>query len=218
MAVTSTTEHKHREYWESFYAAAADRVPAAPSQFARWVGDREEVPGPLVDVGTGTGRDALWFAREGYTTFGCDYSHAAVAYASEHARGAGLRAEFAQIDVYDVEQMSDYAKDLCEHEHPSVVYARFFVHALEDDGRVNLWTLASETLRERGGRLYLEFRTEPTKHEFGEHYRHFVSPSTVEAELTAHDFAIEHSEESHGLAVHKSEDPLVARIVAVSRG
>jgi hypothetical protein len=214
MSLESSVESRHQRYWEDFYSTSADRVPAEPSPFARWVGRREERPGPLVDVGTGTGRDALWFARQGFTVFGCDYSHAGVEYASAHARDADLAAEFSQIDVYDIDKMTSYARDLCVTAHPTVVYARFFVHALEDDGRRNLWTLSSEVLARHKGRLYLEFRTKPTEHEFGEHYRHFVSPATVENELESHGFEIESSDEGHGLAVHKKENPLVARIVA----
>jgi Methyltransferase domain len=217
MPLESSVESRHQRYWEEFYGTSADRVPVEPSPFARWVAKREATPGPLVDVGTGTGRDALWFARKGFTVFGCDYSQHGVEYASAHAREAGLSAQFSQVDVYDVERMTSYARDLCVDAHPTAVYARFFVHALEDDGRRNLWTLSSEILGHHSGRVYLEFRTKPTKHEFGEHYRKFVAPATVEAELVDHGFQIESSEERHGLAVHKNEDPLVARIVARCR-
>ncbi len=207
-------EARHRRYWEEFYERSADRVPAEPSGFARWVGALEEPPGPLVDIGTGTGRDALWFARQGFRTFGCDYSYAAIEYAAAHAADEGLAAQFAQVDVYDEAQLSLYAKQLCDEEHPTVLYARFFVHALEEDGRDNLWRMCAETLNERGGQLYTEFRIQPTHHEFGEHYRLFVRPEAVVVELEAAGFGISYSEEAHGLAVHKREDPLVARIVA----
>jgi hypothetical protein len=87
------------------------------------------------------------------------------------------------------------------------------VHALEDDGRQNLWRLV-RLLLQGGGRAYLEFRVTETDHVFGEHFRHFVSPEVVMEEIARNGGRIEHHEVSTGLAVYKDEDPLVCRIVA----
>ena len=95
---------------------------------------------------------------------------------------------------------------------PSVLYARFLIHAIEDGARFNLWSFARETLRP--GRAYLEFRTAGTRHAFGEHYRHFVPAETVASEVEAAGAVVEHVEEGYGLAVYRSEDPRVCRIVA----
>ena len=88
---------------------------------------------------------------------------------------------------------------------------------MEDLGREQLWVLSRSALKGTKGRIYLEWRTEATEHEFGEHYRQFVQPDVVQAELEHHGFEIEHCENSFGLAVHKSEDPRVCRIVAKMR-
>jgi len=210
-------ERRHQKYWDTFYRNQADRVSREPSPFAEWVAAREPDRGELIDIGSGTGRDSLWFSSQGFTTLGCDYSQAGVHYASAQARKRGLSAEFEHLNLYDLRHVVVKGARFAHERSTDVVYARFLVHAMEDYGRQLLWTLSRSALRRTKGRLYLEFRTEATEHEFGEHYRQFVQPDVVEAELQSHGFAIEHSENRHGLAVHKSEDPRVCRIVAKMR-
>lgn len=207
-------EHEHIGYWESFYSSdARSKVPRDASSFAQWVAEREQAPGPLVDVGTGTGRDAIWFARQGFRTVGLDYAESAVRLASALAEQEGVDASFTRVNLYHPEEVDELAAKLAADLSPRVVYARFFVHALEDDGRQNLWRLTRDLLTQ-GGRTYLEFRVGSTEHEFGEHYRHFVAPEVVAEEIEAHGGRIEHQQVGTGLAVYKHEDPPVCRMVA----
>jgi SAM-dependent methyltransferase len=207
-------ERRHMRYWNEFYAMKADAVPTEPSSFARWVSDREPA-GRLMDVGSGTGRDAIYFAREGFEVLGCDYAPSAVAYAHGRAQQLGLDGvRFEQLNLYDLRHVLARGARIARLTTPQVAYARFLVHAVSDEGRRNLFLLARATLRGSTGALYLEFRTEPTEHEFGEHFRQFVQADQVVDELAECGFEIEHREEGYGLAVHKHEDPRVARIVA----
>ena len=51
-------------HWHDFYKPEASRdLPTEASDFAHWVGERIEPGSRVVDVGTGNGRDALWFAE-----------------------------------------------------------------------------------------------------------------------------------------------------------
>ena len=207
-------ERRHIRYWADFYATKAARVPTEPSSFARWVAAQEPRPASLVDVGSGTGRDSLWLADQGIDVLGCDYASSGVAFAEGRARDTGSSARFRRLNLYDYRQLLTVGAQLA-HERPTdAVYARFLVHALEDEGRHNLWRFGRSVLRGTRGRLYLEFRTEATEHEFGEHYRQFVQPETVAGELAGYGFTVTHSENRHGLAVHHHEDPRVCRIVA----
>lgn len=208
-------EHEHLGYWESFYASEAiARVPATPSGFAEWVAQREVPPGPLVDVGTGTGRDALWFARQGFRTVGLDYAESAVHLAGEHAEQDALDARFERANLYHDDEVEELTAKLAVDLAPRLVYARFFVHALEDDGRQNLWRLTRGLLAEGGGRCYLEFRVASTQHEFGEHFRRFVTPEVVATEIAEHGGRVTERIVGTGLAVYQHEDPPVCRIVA----
>ncbi len=211
-------ERRHRAYWDAFYATKAHKVPAEPSPFARWVAERQPRATSLVDVGCGTGRDSLWLAAQGIRVLGFDYSQAAVKYARECAHKRGQSATFRQLNLYDLRQLLSAGALVGREQHADAVYARFLVHALEDEGRQNLWRFSRSVLAGTKGRLYLEFRTKPTDHAFGEHYRKFVSPQTVRSELRGYGFDIEHCEDGHGLAVHGDEDPRVCRLIANLRG
>jgi SAM-dependent methyltransferase len=57
---------------------------------ARAVDERFQAPGPLVDLGCGTGRHALRFARRGFPVVAVDLSHAMLRKVSAAARGEGL--------------------------------------------------------------------------------------------------------------------------------
>jgi hypothetical protein len=48
---------------------------------------------------------------------------------------------------------------------------------------------------------------------FGEHYRNYLEPQVVMDEVEALGGTVVHSEEGHGLAVYRDEDPHVCRLV-----
>ena len=209
--------HLNIKYWDEFYRSQRSAaVPADPSAFARWVSEREQGTTPVVDIGSGTGRDSLWFARAGHPVLGLDYAEAAIERATTAAEADDLDAKFEVLDLYDLRQVLEMGARLAHEDRSHVIYGRFLVHALEDAGRENLLRLA-ETALKAGGLLYLEFRTgedEDQPHVFGEHFRRYLSPDTVVEEIEVRGGKIKHREDGHGLAVYKDEDPHVARIVA----
>ncbi len=207
-------ERKNIAYWQGFYKTRADAVPTEPSSFARWVAGLDPRPDCLVDVGCGTGRDSVWLAGQGMDVLGCDYSSAGLAYAAGRARDEDVPLSLRRFNLYDLRQSLTTGALLAQDRPTDAVYARFLVHALDEEGRRNLWRFSRMVLRGTRGRLYLEFRTEATRHEFGEHFREFVQPDVVAEELQRYGFAVEHCENRYGLAVHKDEDPRVCRIVA----
>lgn len=211
-------ERRHSRHWEDFYATRAGEVPAEPTSFARWVAGHEHRPTSLLDLGSGTGRDAVWFAEQGVSVLGCDYSQLALRYAEERAAEQGSSATFRPLDLYDLRQALAVGALLGREAGVDAVYARFFVDALEDGGRRNLWRFSRSVLSGTRGRVFLEFRTEATEHTFGAHYRNFVPPEVACSELEFYGFRIEHCEDGHGLAVLREEDPRVCRIIARLEG
>ncbi|MGH3440018.1 MAG: class I SAM-dependent methyltransferase, partial [Sciscionella sp.] len=207
----------NRGYWWPFYGSrSAKAVPTEPSPFARWVHEREPDNARMVDIGCGTGRDGLWFARQGRQVLGLDYVPEATRNAGATASEEGIPAEFQTFNLYDLRQVLATGAHLAHRDASPTLYGRFLVHALEDVGRHNLWLLASMCLR-RGGRMYLEFRTgfdAGKQHEFGEHFRKYLNPDIVVEEIEARGGRIESREEGHGMAVYKHEDPHVCRMVA----
>ncbi|XVV06732.1 class I SAM-dependent methyltransferase [Actinosynnema sp. CA-248983] len=86
---------------------------------ARWVHDivtRFGGGATLLDIGSGTGRDAGWLARNGYHVVGLDSSERMVAYAREHHRARfviGDMRTFALDRVFDVITCLDSAFLYC---------------------------------------------------------------------------------------------------------
>jgi len=203
-------------WWPFYFGQSSSVVSEKPSPFAQWVHEREPDSAAIVDIGSGTGRDSLWFARQGHEVLGLDYIPAATEKAGKVATSEDLPAQFQTFNLYDIRQVLATGGELAHRADPPTLYGRFLIHALEDFGRHNLWRVASMCLR-RGGRFYLEFRTgqdAEAEKEFGEHFRKYLDADIVIAEIEERGGQIEYREEGHGLAVYKNEDPHVCRLVA----
>ena len=58
----------HDHWWPFYFGQSQKTVPTQPSPFAQWFLEREPTSTQIVDIGTGTGRDALWFAPRAETS------------------------------------------------------------------------------------------------------------------------------------------------------
>ena len=207
----------HRKFWDTFNAKAKREVPDEPTSFARWVADRYPADRPLIDLGTGTGRDALWFASEhGREVTAVDYSVGAVNRGGAVSDDRDLPVAFELLNLYDQRAVLALGARLSRAEVPVDLYCRFTMHTLDFPGRQNVLRLASMSLR-RGGHLFLEFRTPKDRrrpHAFGEHMRRYLRPSTVAAQIEAAGGRVVHQEEGTGLAPFRGEDPYLCRMVA----
>lgn len=205
-----------RKIWDSFYAGPGRNLTREPSSFARWVAENYPSDRPLVDVGTGNGRDGLWFARQGRRVTGTDFTISALRRAADLADGEALPASFVTVNLNDTRETLALGTRLA-HEHTEMdVYARFMLHALEGHARENLLRLASMTLR-KGGYLFLEFRTRKdakARHHFKQPRRMYVRPAAARAMVERHGGRIVEQVAGYGLAPFRDEDPHVCRIVA----
>lgn len=204
---------EQRDYWGRFYGASAQRVPSEPSSFARWVVEREQ-PGPLIDLGCGTGRDTRLFAERGFKVTAVDAITRTV---RRNLRGASFkhRVRFRRVNLDSLRDTLLAGATMAQAPGERVVYARFLLHALSDSGRENTWRLMAMALS-HGGRAYLEFRTVQDaalpKH-FGKHYRRFLRPLRVEAEAERFGFRVVHTETGQGLSPLGNEDPWLCRMI-----
>ncbi|NPC95901.1 class I SAM-dependent methyltransferase [Nocardioides sp. zg-DK7169] len=208
----------HRKHWDSFDSQQRHTVPKRPSAFARWVSNKHGSTRPIVDVGAGTGRDAIFFAAErSRQVFALDYVVSAVRSGQRIAQNRDLPIRWDLLNLYDTRDVLAYGARLSRLPVPPDVYARFLPHDLEPHGRENLWRLASMSLR-RGGRLFLEFRTPEDRerpHVYGEHHRTYLEPADVVAEIEAAGGTVVHLVSGRpGMAKMREEDPAVCRIVA----
>lgn len=72
-------------------------------------------PGRALDLGCGTGTNAVTLARHGWQVTGVDFARRAIRQARRKAAAAGLRIDFQVIDVADLRVLDgpyDYALDI----------------------------------------------------------------------------------------------------------
>ncbi|MQW75696.1 class I SAM-dependent methyltransferase [Nocardioides sp. dk4132] len=208
----------HRKHWDSFDSQQRHTVPKRPTPFARWVANHYPSTRPIVDVGAGTGRDAIFFASErGRRVLALDYVVSAVRSGQRIAENRSLPIRWDLVNLYDTREVMAYGARLSRLPEPADVFARFLPHNLEPHGRENLWRLASMALR-RGGHLFVEFRTPEDRdrpHVYGQHPRNFLEPDDVVAEIEAAGGTVVHLVSGKpGLAKLREEDPAVCRIIA----
>ncbi len=203
-------------YWNKAYKEKP--IPQYPSQFAISVLPELAVGARVLDIGCGNGRDALFLASHGHSVVGADASSEAIA----KANAAGVpTAQFEQLDLYSQQQVGAFIE---RHSGEfDVVYARFFIHAVDASGETVFWRIAKNCLKP-GGRIYAELRTikdidnhkgrmlSPTEC-ITDHYRRFVEPAELKQRAAGAGFEVVYEVEGHGMAKYKAEDPHVMRVI-----
>lgn len=205
-----------RKVWDAFYAGQWRKLPEEPSSFARWVAEHHPAGHRLVDVGTGNGRDAYWFATEhGRDVVALDYSMGIMNRGANRLADDRLRREVLNLNDYR-HVVSLGTRLLLDDDGPVDVYGRLLLEAVDEHGRDHVLRLAAMLLR-RGGRLFLEFRTDRDRrrpHHFRNPRRRYLSPDDVVAEIRARGGQVVDRVEGTGLAPFHDEDPHVCRLVA----
>lgn len=209
----SGSEDARESYWNQFYDARASAL-AMPSQFALFVLGETAGDCAIVDVGCGTGRDALYFSSQGRRVVGIDASVAGVKHCSDLATKNALDAKFIASPI-DSPSLTNEVRSVATLDGAICVYARFFIHAINDEEEQAFLTLAS-SLCAPGGLLAVEFRTlrdAQLSKETGAHYRRYVNPLTFIHSAISHGFSSEYFVEGFGYAKYKTDDAHVARCI-----
>ena len=202
-------------HWSEFYESGqVSRVPIEPSPFARHVVTRLESGARIVELGSGTARDAIWLTQQGYDVTASDYSGAARRRALAAARKAGVKLRWRFYNLESTYSTLTGAAKLAHEPGPTHVYARLLVDALDPEARASLWRFCSMVGRS-GGRTFLEFRTAESRGEaafFGPHIRTYARVPVIEAEIVARGGSVVERTVSRGLAPLGKEDPVVCRM------
>lgn len=212
-------------HWTGFFTnPGAQPVPAGPSDFARWAAPQLGTAGApdglaVLDLGTGTGRDALWFARRGFRTGAVDFSRGGLGLVRRKARRRGLDVDVRQLILGELRSTLLHGTRLARDPHH--LYARHLVGCLDEAALDQLWLLARMALRPGGGKLFLEFQAthdapagaagtplEP------EGLVRRVDPVTVRAAIEEAGGVVEHLVVVPGVDMLDRPDPAVCRIRA----
>lgn len=200
------------DYWEGYYGSNKD-YRIMPSQFAAFmigeIGPRRQI----IDVGCGSGRDALFFAHCGHDVIGIDAAANAIEICRQKADQVNARgAKFLQSRIDDDELLERVLAQATPG-LPTLVYARFFLHAITEAQEETFFRFCS-AFSHAGGLVAAEFRTmrDSQQHkETPDHYRRFINPLDVLSAARAHGFLLQYFVEGFGYAKYKADDAHVAR-------
>lgn len=160
---------RQRRDWERHLADAAQEEGHGPSETADWVADRileaSGSGGPggpggvaevrVVELGAGTGQDALRLAERGIRVLALDYARQSLRAPARRAKREDLPADFDHVNLYDLRDVLTRGALVARDKARQVLYARDLLETLEPDGAENFWRFASMTMRD-GGTAYLE--------------------------------------------------------------
>lgn len=147
---------RQRRDWERYLADLVLDEAHGPADFADWVADRLDEGVRVVDVGAGTGVDALRIAERGWDVLGLDYARQSLNRPARRARRDKLPAKFDHLNLYDLRDvLTRGALVSRDRGRSQVVYARELLETLDVDGADNFWRFAGMVLR-NGGSAYVE--------------------------------------------------------------
>ncbi len=202
-------------HWQDFYKGPHRDVPTGPSTFARWAAERIEPRSRIVELGSGTGRDAIWFTQQGHQTAGSDYCGAARTAAKQITQAAGVKVRYRAINPESLYSALTNAARFAHQPFPRHIYARGLIDAMPPSGRIGLWRFCAIVGR-RGGLTFLEFRTPAARGKrthFGKHQRTYAQPAAIVAEIEKHGGRIVEQVTAKGLAPLGRENPEICRLV-----
>jgi SAM-dependent methyltransferase len=195
-------------YWDD---PRARRRQQSGSALARWVDVRLPAGEAIVDLGCGTGRDAIYLARQGRPVLAADIAPAALG--TVHARARVHEVELA-VRRLDLTALADVMVAGAELARTSYhLYARQLLGCLDHAGRANLWLLARMALRGRGV-LVLEFSaTGPATSPAPAGLVARVDPAVVRREVVAAGGRVDRERVTAGVDLLGRRDPRVCRMV-----
>lgn len=202
------------KYWENFYGSLDLDSTFYPSQFAAFVLGESSGAKQLIEFGCGNGRDSFFFASHGFNVIAYDSSKSAINACNERVKTDNIEFfKFAVgVDEYSKMNETQLIKDV-----KTIIYARFFLHAITDQEEMVFFKLAQDTLR-TGSILALEYRClgdEKIKKEFGNHFRRYFSHDELCNRVGEFGFDVIYQIHGRGYAKYKDEDAIVGRCMAV---
>jgi hypothetical protein len=171
---------------------------------------------PVVELGSGTGRDAVWLSQRGHPVLASDYCGPARNATVSSLTASGIEPAYRGINLESLRAALVSAARLAHEPEPRHIYARGLIDALAPTGRLGLWKFCAIAGR-RGGLTFLEFRTPASRSmptHFPPHARTYADPDAIVAEIERLGGRVAERIEGRGLAPLGKEDPVICRLVA----
>lgn len=204
-----------KEYWKAYYdQLLASNAGLGPSPFAEYVvhsGILKDVT-RLIELGCGSGRDSIYFSKNGPHVVAIDQCPNVTAYLDEYDNITSYADDFTNLTNVQKEELFD------------IVYSRFTMHSIDESGEDRTLQWAYNSLKE-GGAFCIEARTtkDPLCGQgedkgnnvwfYNDHHRRFIDAKGFASKMEGLGFQIDLFKERNGLAVYKDEDPIVLRVI-----
>jgi hypothetical protein len=199
--------------WNELLRGRRDEVPTRRSAFAEHVAARVPADATIVEIGSGNGRDARWFAGQGHRVVAFDFAGAAVRQTRRKLAQHVEQPDVRVLLLNDLRAVALAGAELAREEQTPHLYARGLLGCLDAEARRNLWRLCSMALR-RGGALHLEVTAAgdalPAWELEGLMRR--VDVDAVVAEIEAAGGRVVRRETGRGTDFFDHPDPSVARL------
>jgi SAM-dependent methyltransferase len=202
------------DYWNNFYSK--EKSPKVPSQFAVFVASEYPECSVFVDIGCGNGRDSFFFASQGKSVVSVDGSESAVTLIDTVNDGRfDIKALCSSVDAPQLS--SEIVKRLPEIDGLAILYARFFLHAINEEEEDAFLAACIDVMKKAGNAvLAVEFRTirdRGLQKETRTHYRRYIDPVDFIQKVNTKGLSVKYFVEGFGYAKYKSDDAHVARLV-----
>jgi len=204
------------EYWKNYYEdKIKDLKNFPPSPFAKFLLKNSYIKkfDKIIELGCGNGRDSIYFSKNHVEVTAIDQCSNTTRELNRLEGIISFPADFTRLDQYIYNEKFD------------VVYSRFTIHSIDENGENRTLKWAYDNLVE-GGLFCLETRT--TKDPlcgkgiykgnniwyYNDHHRRFIDAEKIKKKIENIGFSVEFYKESKGLAKYKSEDPVILRLIA----
>lgn len=210
----------NHDYWNSYYASKdANISPLYPSQFSIFVLGFRDSFDTVVEIGCGTGRDALFFASIGIEVIASDYSESAITQNQRQADVHQLVGQvfFQTVDFSDLSQIAGFKKSVTQRQlgKRRCFYSRFFFHAVDESTEASVLRFYSEVCN-YGDLIACEFRVEEDRlgaKTTDEHFRRYIDPLQFINKCYRYGFSAYYHVEGRGYANYLVDDAQVARFL-----
>jgi len=163
----------------------------------------------MIDVGCGNGRDTIFFIKKKFDIIGVDQSDIII------KNKKIFKKNFMKKNICK--------KNLVLKKKFDVLYARFFIHAINAKEQENFFKNLKKIVR-KNGLIFLEFRTikDPlirkgikiSKHErYDDHYRRFIDPHEFKNKLKQMKYKIVYFKTSNKFAIYQNQKPHICRMI-----
>lgn len=204
-----------KEYWNRFYRKQGlDSGIQEASSFAQFCQDNffNYTEKNILEIGSGNGRDAKYFAKNKHNVIAVDQSHNGVEIGKESHLS---NIKFIEDDFVEM--------NYCIFNKVDVVYSRFTLHAIKDNECQIVINKVTNLLK-KNGILAIEVRsTKDPLCGVGEnvgknawltsHYRRFIESNIFINSILSKGFKLLYFIEKDNLSIYKDDNPVLIRVV-----